>query len=118
MDEELEDVRAPDCSFIRADRLRRTTEGYAELVPDLMFEVKSKSDSASALRQKIRKFLDLGTLVGVLVIPKQQKIEVIRSGQEPVILHNGDILLVPELLPGWEMEVSSIWAPVFDEADN
>jgi len=36
------DVRAPDASFILAERLLRTTEDYAELVPDLMFEVKSK----------------------------------------------------------------------------
>jgi len=115
MDDAQEDVRAPDCSFIRGDRLPRTTEDYARIVPDLMFEVKSKSDSAAALRRKIENFLALGTLVGILVLPKQQQLEVFRSGQAPRILGNGDSLTVPELLPGWEMEISSIWAPVFDE---
>lgn len=115
LDEDEEDVCAPDCSFIRADRLKRTTEDYAQLVPDLMFEVKSKTDSAEALRRKIQKFLDLGTSVGVLVLPQREEIEVFRPGQEKLVLQNGDILTVPELLPGWEMGVSSIWAPNFEQ---
>ncbi|MGB3510555.1 MAG: Uma2 family endonuclease [Microcoleaceae cyanobacterium] len=36
------DVRAPDAAFVRGDRLPQTTENYAELVPDLIFEVQSK----------------------------------------------------------------------------
>lgn len=47
------DVRLPDASFIRAEQLKRTTENYAQVVPDLIFEVKSKSDSLTKLRQKI-----------------------------------------------------------------
>jgi len=31
-----------------------------------------------------------------------------------MILHDGERLSIPELLPGWEMEVSSIWSPEFD----
>ncbi len=38
------DLRAPDASFIKAEKLKRTTENYAEVVPDLIFEVKSKND--------------------------------------------------------------------------
>ena len=115
MDDDQEDIRAPDCSFVQRDRMKRTTDDYAELVPDLMFEVKSKSDSALALRRKIQGFLNLGTLVGVLVLPKREEVEVFCLGQERVILQNGDVLTVPELLPGWEMEVSSIWAANFEE---
>lgn len=110
-----EDVRAPDCSFVKAERLRQTTDEYAKLVPDLMFEVRSRTDSVEKLRQKIRNFLSLGTQVGVLVIPGSQIIEVYRPGQESLILRNGDVLTVSELLPGWEMPVESIWAPTFDD---
>jgi Uma2 family endonuclease len=110
-----EDVRAPDASFIRAERMRRTTEDFARLVPDLMVEVMSKTDSESNLRAKIQTFLQLGTQVGILVDPRTHKVEVHRSGQEPIVFGDGDVLMVPDLLPGWEMEVASIWAPVFDE---
>jgi Uma2 family endonuclease len=108
------DTRAPDASFVKADRMRRTTEDYAQLVPDLMFEVRSKTDSLDALRAKIRQFLELGTRVGALVDYRTQTIEVYRNQAEPMTLHNGDRFTVPELLPGWEMAVSSIWAPEFD----
>lgn len=113
-----QDVRAPDCSFIRAARLKRTTQKFAQLVPDLIFEVASASDSLEKLRQKIQEFLSLGTIVGVLVDPRIQTLEVLRHGQEPVVLRDGDVLVLPDLLPGWELEVSSIWAPVFEDAEG
>ena len=108
------DTRAPDASFIKAERMRRTTEDFANLVPDLIFEVRSKTDNLDTLRAKIRQFLDLGTTVGALVDYRTQTIEVHRPQGEPVVLQNGDRFTVPELLPGWEMEVSSIWSPEFD----
>jgi len=109
------DVRAPDCSFIRAERLRRTTRSFAQLVPDLMFEVASANDSLDRLREKIEEFLSLGTIIGVLVDPRIRQIEVRRAGQSPDVLLDGDVLTVSELLPGWELDISTIWAPVFDE---
>lgn len=108
------DVRAPDCSFIQASRLRRTTQDFAQLIPDLAFEVVSKSDSLSKQRQKVQTYLGLGMVVGVVVDPRTRTVEVYRPGQEAIVLQNGDTLTVPELLPGWAMEVESIWAPEFD----
>lgn len=108
------DTRAPDVSFVMAERMKRTTEDYAQLVPDLMVEVRSKTDSLGKLRAKIQQFLELGTLVGILVDYRTQTIDVYRLNMEPFTLHNGDRFTAPELLPGWEMEVSSIWSPEFD----
>jgi Uma2 family endonuclease len=51
-------------------RSRLTTEDYAQLVSNLMFEVKCKTDSLPKLCQKIQEFLALGTQVGVLVDPR------------------------------------------------
>ncbi|MGK7879815.1 MAG: Uma2 family endonuclease [Crocosphaera sp.] len=108
------DLRAPDASFIKAEKLKRTTENYAEVVPDLIFEVKSKNDSLKKLREKIEEFLSLGTNVGVLVDPRQRIIEVYRLEKETINLQDGDIFTVPEILPGWEFPVEEIWAPEFD----
>jgi Uma2 family endonuclease len=111
------DVRAPDCSFTLASRLRRTTQDFAQLIPDLAFEVVSKSDSLGKQRQKVRSYLALGMTVGVVVDPRTRTVEVYRPGrEEPTeILRDGDVLIVPELLPNWQMEIASIWAPEFDE---
>ncbi|NEQ38033.1 MAG: Uma2 family endonuclease [Okeania sp. SIO3I5] len=108
------EIRAPDVSFIRAEKLPRSTEDYAELVPDLIFEVKSKSDKLPKLRQKIQDFLELGTVVGVLVDPSSGTMEVDRYQQEKIVLKDGDILEVEEILPGWKLAVVEVWTPEFE----
>ncbi len=107
------DLRAPDVSFVRAERLKISTEDYAELVPDLVVEVKSKTDSIDKLREKIQEFIKLGSQVGILINPKTRTLEVSRDG-ETVILKDGDILTLPDLLPGFEVVISEIWPPVFE----
>ncbi|WP_026072363.1 Uma2 family endonuclease [Nodosilinea nodulosa] len=108
------DTRAPDVSFVRADRLRRSPRSFAELAPDLMVEVKSPTDSAAKLRDKIQEFLNLGTQVGILINPESRQVEVYRLGQEAIALSDGDILTVPDLLPGWEVAVADLWPLVFE----
>ncbi|MFM6812255.1 MAG: Uma2 family endonuclease, partial [Dolichospermum sp.] len=38
------DLRAPDVSFVSAQRLKRTVRDFGNLVPDLVVEIKSKTD--------------------------------------------------------------------------
>jgi Uma2 family endonuclease len=108
------DTRAPDVSFVQASRLRRSPQSFAELAPDLMVEVKSPTDSLIKLREKIDEFLRSGTQIGILVHPEQRWVEVRRLGQEPLTLRDGDILTLPDLLPGWEVAIAELWAPEFD----
>ncbi len=108
------DTRAPDVSFVQAERLRRAPRSFAKLTPDLMVEVKSPTDSLTKLREKIDEFLSLGTRVGLLIHPEQRWVEVRRSGQEPLTLHDGEALTVPDLLPGWSVKVEDLWSPAFD----
>jgi Uma2 family endonuclease len=108
------DLRAPDASFVLANRLRRSPKSFAQLAPDLTVEVKSPSDNLEDIRAKIQEFLSLGTKVGILLNPDEQIVEVYNLGQEVIILHNGDVLTVPELLPGWEVPVSDLWPLEFD----
>jgi Uma2 family endonuclease len=107
------DLRAPDVSFVCANRLKKSTEDYAELVPDLVVEVKSKTDSLDKLRKKIEDFMNLGSKVGILINPKTRTVEVSCHG-ETVIFQDGDILTLPDLLPGLEVAISEIWSPVFE----
>lgn len=108
------DLRAPDASFVLASRLRRSPKSFAQLAPDLTVEVKSPSDDIEKLRVKIREFLALGTRVGILINPDDRIVEVYYSDSEAIILRDGDVLTVPDLLPGWEVEISDLWAPEFD----
>jgi Uma2 family endonuclease len=73
-------LRALDVTFVRADRLKQSTEDYAELVPDLVVEVKSKTDSIDELRKKIQDFINLPSKVGILINPKTRRVEVSCNG--------------------------------------
>ena len=109
------DTRSPDVSFVQADRLRRSPRSFAELSPDLVVEVKSPSDSIAKLRAKIDSFLEQGTQVGILIHPEQRWIEIRRTDENPLTLKDDAVLTLPDLLPGWQVKVSELWAPVFEE---
>lgn len=108
-------TRAPDVSFVLAERMRRAPRKFATLAPDLMVEVKSPDDSLKKLRSKIADFLEQGTKVGILIHPEQRWAEIYRPNAETVRLEDGDRLTVPDLLPGWEVPLSELWSPVFEE---
>jgi Uma2 family endonuclease len=112
------DLRSPDASFVFADRLRRSPRSFAELSPDLTVEVKSPSDSLEALREKIKCFLELGTRVGILMNPDDRTVEIYRAGEAVIVLRDGDILTLPDLLPGWEVAIVELWSPVFEEDED
>ncbi len=108
-------LRGPDVSFVSAERMRRSPRDFANLVPDLMVEVKSKSDRIPPLEEKILQFLELGTQVGILIDPDRQTVTIYyRDNQPPVVLGNGDEISISELLPGWSVPVSELWPPVFE----
>ncbi|MEW5860980.1 MAG: Uma2 family endonuclease [Cyanobacteriota bacterium] len=117
------DLRAPDVSFVSAERLRTTVRDFAKLVPDLVVEIKSKSGSEAVallahrirpLEEKIQLFLTLGARVAILIDPDKLTCTVYRPSGEPVVLADEDKLTVPELFPGWEISISELWPPVFD----
>ncbi len=101
-------------SFVRADRLKTSKRDFVELVPDLMVEIKSKSDRIKPLEEKIQLFLQLGCTVGILIDPDKLTLTVYRLNQEPIVLQDNNKLTLPDLLPGWELVVSEIWPPVFE----
>ncbi len=56
------DLFVLDVVFVSAQRLRQTVRDFAELVPDLVMEIKSKTDCIQLLQEKIQLFLTLEAL--------------------------------------------------------
>ncbi|MEB3179599.1 MAG: Uma2 family endonuclease [Nostocaceae cyanobacterium] len=108
------DLRAPDVSFVSAQRLKRTVRDFAQLVPDLVVEIKSKSDRIRPLEQKIQLFLEMGAQVGILINPDELTVSVYRSNAETQLLAADDNLTIPELFPGSEIPIPELWPPVFE----
>ena len=108
------DILVARLAFISRERLKRIPRTYPELLPDLVVEIKSAFDRVSLLQEKIQLFLVQGTQVGLLIDPDEQTVACYRPENEVIMLRNGDILTVSELLPGWEVLVSELWPCVFD----
>ena len=111
-------LTAPDVSFVRAARLRQSPRYFGELVPDLVVEIKSQSDRIKPLEKKIKNFIELGAQVGILIDPDEETVTVYRPEGEPIVLGNEDILTVTELFPGWELQISELWPPIFTLSRN
>ncbi|MEG4495975.1 Uma2 family endonuclease [Microcoleus sp. F10-C6] len=108
------DLRAPDVSFVTASRLKQSKRYFAELVPDLVVEIKSQSDRLTPLREKIQSFIKSGAKVGILIDPDKRTVTVYNPTAEPVVLRDGDMISIPELLPGWEVAVTELWPIDFE----
>ena len=107
-------VTAPDVSFVTADRLKQSKRYFAELVPDIVVEIKSQSDRLKPLREKIQSFIELGAKVGILIDPDKRTVTIYTPTAEPVVLRDGDMISIPELLPGWEVAVTELWPIEFE----
>ncbi|MDJ1171872.1 Uma2 family endonuclease [Roseofilum sp. BLCC_M154] len=109
------DLTAPDVSFVRAERLKTTPRYFGDLVPDLVVEIKSQSDRIKPLEDKLQLFLSLGSTVGLLIDPDLQTVTIYRSNAQPIILRDQQELTLPELLPGWSIQINQIWPPIFTD---
>jgi len=107
-------LTAPDVSFVTASRLKQSKRYFAELVPDLVVEIKSQSDRLKPLREKIQSFIKSGAKVGILIDPDKRTVTIYTPTAEPVVLRDGDMISIPELLPGWEVAVSELWPIDFE----
>ena len=111
-------LKAPDVSFVRASRLRQSVRYFAEIVPDLVVEIKSQSDRIKPIENKLKNFLEMGAQVAILIDPDDATVTIYRLTGEPIMLRNEDILTIPELFPGWELPITELWPPIFTEEET
>lgn len=104
-------VRAPDVSFVRANRLSAggPAPGYYRGVPDLAVEVVSPHDRYSEVRAKVREYLAAGTPMVLVVDPENRTVSVYRPGRDPLELHEADVIDGEDVVPGWKLPVRDIF---------
>src|SRR5436309_12447521 len=120
------DLLSPDVSFVSRERLKQNPRTYLSVVPQLIAEIKSSRDRIRELEEKIALFLSQGVQVGILIDPDTHIVSVYRSSGlstngdsgDPILqvttLRDGDTLTIPELFPGWEIAITSLWPPVYE----
>lgn len=104
-------VRSPDVAWVRQDRLDALDpdpDKFLPLAPDFVIELRSASDSAKDLRDKMKEYMDNGVRLGWFLNAKAKEVEVYRQGQEVEVLKSPMSLSGEDVLPGFVMELKEI----------
>jgi len=100
-------VRAPDVAFFSASRLPldQRIPGYAEVMPELVVEVKSPSDGCWTLYDKAQMWLRHGVRLVWLVYPEERTVEAHHAEQGVAVYREGDELDGMDVLPGFRSSI-------------
>jgi Uma2 family endonuclease len=104
-------VRAPDVSFIRAERLpERLRGGFFPGAPDLAIEVVSPYDRAAELDAKIQEYLEHGTQRVWVVYPLTWTVAVYQPDGTARRYRVDDVLVDDEILPGFSLPLKELFS--------
>lgn len=105
--------RAPDASWIRNERWNSLSsveqEQFPPLCPDLVVELRSRTDSLANLKSKMDEYINNGAQLGWLIDPLERKVHVYRPGAFPEVLNDPKEVSGEPLLPGFVLDVQALW---------
>lgn len=104
-------VRSPDVAFVRAERIPPGgVRAFFDGAPDLAVEVISPSDRASDVLAKAQDWLQSGCTAVWVVDPETRTVTVYSRRPQTLFLSLNDTLACEELLPGFCLPVSQLFA--------
>ena len=110
LDRHPDTVRAPDVAWYSTDNLPPPgTQGFPDIVPDLVVEVKSPSNSNPEMAAKARMWLSYGAKMALILDPQTETVIKHKPDLAPITLTADDILDGDEVLPGFSCPVRSFF---------
>ena len=106
--------RAPDVSWTSPERIPEMgaeTKGPGEVVPDLIVEIRSPSDSLTQLQQKLEMWITRGARLAWLIDPDHTTAHIYRPGRPPEVLSKPQSLSGEDIAPGLTVDLTRIWPP-------
>ncbi|MBA3415873.1 MAG: Uma2 family endonuclease [Chloroflexia bacterium] len=104
-------ILAPDIVFVRMDRLPPADqEGFIHVVPDLVVEVMSPSDTAERLDEKVQRYLAAGVRLVWVANPLLRSVTEYTPDRTARIFVEGETLSGGDVIPGFELPVADIFA--------
>ena len=104
---------SPDASWVRRDRWDALTpeqrKRFGPLCPDVVFEIRSESNTLVDLREKTRAYLTNGAQIAVLIDPSERTVEVYRPGREPEIHRSPEAVALDPELAGFMLDLEPIF---------
>ena len=113
LEREPDTVREPDVAFTSAEKIPMDARitGYADVVPDLVVEVASPSDSRREVHDKALMWLSHGVRLVWVVHPETRTVDVYRPDGDAATLSETDALEGLDVLPGFTCAVSAVFGP-------
>jgi len=103
-------VRIPDVSFVSAERMRDVDlDKRIRGAPALAIEVVSPTDLVEDLTEKVDQYLASGSKAVWVFYPKTREVQVFHAGGEVLIRRETDTLEQPEVLPGFSLDLKSVF---------
>jgi Uma2 family endonuclease len=105
-------VLAPDLAYIRTENVppRGQRKGFQAIVPDLVAEVLSPSNTASEINEKVRVYLVAGVRLVWVVDPRTRTINVYNPAGAAQMLGLGDTLDGGDVLPGFALPLTELFS--------
>jgi Uma2 family endonuclease len=105
--------RSPDLSWIRQERWDVLTleqkEKFPPICPDFVIELMSPSDTLKTVQAKMQEYIDNGLRLGWLLNRKDEQAEIYRPAQDVETLQSPASLSGEAILPGFVLDLRSIW---------
>ncbi len=104
-------VLSPDVTWIEKSKFANISAkiAFPSIVPDFVIELRSMTDSLKTLQAKMLEYQANGVRLGWLINPQQQQVEVYRLGQVVEVLQSPHSLDGEDVLPGFTLDLSSIF---------
>jgi len=105
--------RSPDVAWVKLSRWNALTaeqrRGFPPVCPDFVVELRSHTDSLSALQDKMQEYIANGAQLGWLIDPIGKKVYVYRPQTEVECLENPASISGGELLEGFTLDLAEVW---------
>jgi Uma2 family endonuclease len=108
----------PDVSYYRRENIRprsRHQIGDFHVPPDIAVEIVSPDQAVRELLEKCLRYATVGVPVSLIVDPDDVSIFVIRPNQQLVVLRGEDRIDLDDIIPGFELTVTELFASAVDD---
>ena len=106
-------IRSPDASWILKERLENLSEkqrqGFINICPDFVIEMRSASDSLTKLKSKMLEYLENGAKLGWLIDPPKGKVSIYRQNETVETLEKPNTLSGENVLKNFVLDLNEIF---------
>ncbi len=106
-------LRIPDVCFISIERLpggKLPRKPVLDIVPNLVVEVLSESNTETEMQGKLREYFKAGVELVWHVNPHSRSVEVVTSPSKRVVVRGSQTLNGGDVLPGFKVKLKKLFA--------